>query len=94
MYITCKIPCQRLFGPNLTFIGAVLGRSFEEKKLLWIVLENRRSDEWRIHFLVKLPDELCLTACLSKIKVLLGKHVEIALHICSYKHSISEIMHF
>ena len=34
IYITCAIPCQRLFVPNLTFIGAVLGRSCEEKKLL------------------------------------------------------------
>ena len=31
MYMTCTIPCQRLSVPNLTFIGAGLGRSFEEK---------------------------------------------------------------
>ena len=33
-----------------------------------------RSDKWRIHFLVKLHDKPCLTACLTKIKALIGKH--------------------
>ena len=33
-----------------------------------------RSDKWRIHFLVKLHGEPYLTACLNKVKFLIGKH--------------------
>ena len=64
--MVCTIPCQRLFVPDLIFIGVVLERS----------LENRRqtADQWRVHFLMKLHEELCLIACLNKIKILIGKH--------------------
>ena len=33
-----------------------------------------RSDKWRIYFLVKLHSKPFPTACLNKIKVLIGKH--------------------
>ena len=28
--ITCTIPCQRFFVPNLVFIDAILGKSLQE----------------------------------------------------------------
>ena len=72
--IVCTIPCQRRFVPNSIFIGVVLERSLYENSCSESFLKNRRSDKWRIYFLLKFHDELCLTACLNKIKVLIGKH--------------------
>ena len=42
--------------------------------MLRIFLQNPGGDKWRIYLLVKLHDEVCLTAYLNKIKVLIGKH--------------------
>ena len=49
-----------------------------------------RSDKWRIHFLVKLHGEPCLTVCLNKIKVLIGKHF-----FCYFKENLgTNLTHF
>ena len=77
--ITCIIPCQIFIAPFFFFTGVVLGRDFRGQWLLWIFLQNPRSDKWRIYLSVKLHGEVCLAACLNKIKVLKGKHFSVTL---------------
>ena len=49
-----------------------------------------RSDKWRIHFLVKLHGKPFPTACLNKIKVLIGKHF-----FCHFKNNLgTHLTHF
>ena len=48
-------------------------------------LQNRKGDEWRIYLLVMLHDEICLTACLNKIKVLIDK-----LFFCYFKENLGK----
>ena len=67
--VTCMIPYQRAIVSNLIFISVVLGRSWGK-----IFLQNQRGDKSKIYLLVKLHGEVCLTACLNKNKVLIGKH--------------------
>ena len=47
---------------------------FKNKRNNWIFGQNRRSDKWRIQFLAKLSDELCLVSFLNKISLLIGKN--------------------
>ena len=47
--------------------------------MLSIFFHNWRNDKRRNHFLVMMHDELSFTACLNRIKVLIGKHFPITL---------------
>ena len=55
------------------FLGKPTWRYYSEL-VRTISIAICRSDKWRICFLVKLHGKPCLTACLNKIKVLIGKH--------------------
>ena len=76
--IACMIPSERLIVPNLIFIGVVLGKRLGEIAALNLFAKPR-GDKWRIYLLVKLHDEVSLTACLNKIKILIGKHFSVTL---------------
>ena len=69
--IVCTIPCQRLFVPNLILVGVVLERSLEENSCSESF--NKTGEVIKDSFLSKVG-ELCSTAYVNKIKVLIDKH--------------------
>ena len=65
--IACMIFCQTHCSQfNFHWVSS--------RKLLWTFLQNSRGYTWRIYFLVKFHGEVCLPACLNRIKIWIGKH--------------------
>ena len=72
MCIVCTIHCQRLFVPNLIFIVVVLEKGLKENSSSKSFFKT--GEVINKGFFIKLHGKLCLTACLKKAKILIGKH--------------------
>ena len=72
-YVLFAIP-HEVVCKHLGYVLVItnLRNNFLLVKTISIVIS--RIDKWKIHSLKMLHDKPCLTTCLNKIKVLIGKH--------------------